>query len=395
MDDASSKKRGTVLASAIIFFFLFFGLLSFIGGSSEFQDRSFAGISWAQQTGSGFSVPACGSSSTSGPTCDGGASVITIAWKWEGLIHADICVSAHVTISGGPSAVNQECDGSYTFTGLLPNTTYDYQVQYSGWLTGVIGTISGSFSTPNCGSPSPPPPTPPPPGPSTPPPSPSGSPPVAEAGLSKDGSVYSTSISVTRGEPVGIWLSASRDVTGDGIASHDPDGWDNPTLGVSNGGKCEWNIDFVKPGFAVQRTVSNPTSPASCNVGPLTKVFNDPPGTYLYELFRITDASGLQSAIATVLVTVASPVSVSLTANPPLINPGGTSILTWDTTGFGPQDCTIDQGVGDVHQDGTTPVSPVTTTTYTLSCSNGIDSAQTRATVYVTTSPIIKEVPPK
>ena len=94
-------------------------------------------------------------------------------------------------------------------------------------------------------------------------------------------------------------------------------------------------------------------------------------------------------------VTVTSPVSVGLIANPPIINPGDTSLLTWNTEGFGLGDCSIDQGIGGVSPDGTKSVSPTVTTTYTLSCSDGANSGYTQATVYVSTLPTIREIPPR
>lgn len=127
--------------------------------------------------------------------------------------------------------------------------------------------------------------------------------PVAEAGISLDGATYSASITVQRGQSVQIWLSADKDVNGDGKASLDPDGWTNPTKGVASGGKCEWNID-LNPTFAVQDTVSNPSSPTKCNRGSLAKTFNDAPGTYRYPVLRITDAANLQSNVSMVSVRI-------------------------------------------------------------------------------------------
>ena len=284
---------------------------------------------------------------------------------------------------------------TYEWTGGAVNTAYGYTVAVQrlgqtctqsdingnciDWTTFPIpDDVSqvGSFTTPtSCGV--------------------SNQPPIAEAGISLDGTTFSNSITVLRGTPVTVWLSANRDVTGDSLASRDPDGWTDAAGGVSNGGKCEWNVDLRSPGFSVQRTVLSPASPAACNQGPLAKTFNDSPGVYSYDVLRITDTTGNSSNIGTVFVTVSSPVSVSLVANPVRINPGGTSVLRWDTTGFGPGECTIDQGIGSVAPDGMRSVSLLQTTVYTLSCSNGADSASTRATVSVSTVPDIREVPPR
>ncbi|MBI2055317.1 MAG: hypothetical protein HYT42_00260, partial [Candidatus Sungbacteria bacterium] len=127
--------------------------------------------------------------------------------------------------------------------------------------------------------------------------------PVAEVGISLDGATYGLSVTVVRGVQVNIWLSADADVNGNGRASYDLDGWAHETRGIATGGKCEWNIDLAK-NFAVQNTVNNPSSPTICNRGPLTKTFNDNPGTYIYPALRITDAKGAQSSVANVSVTV-------------------------------------------------------------------------------------------
>lgn len=133
-------------------------------------------------------------------------------------------------------------------------------------------------------------------------------PPAAEAGISVDGTTYGASITVQRGVPVQIWLSADKDVTGDAVASLDPDGWLNAQKGVSAGGKCDWNID-LKSSFEVQNTVNNPSSPGICNRNRMDKTFNDAPGTYAYPVLRITDARGAASAVASISVRVVASAS--------------------------------------------------------------------------------------
>ena len=127
--------------------------------------------------------------------------------------------------------------------------------------------------------------------------------PVAEAGISLDGVTYGASITVLKGAPVKVWLSADKDVTGDTVASFDPDGWADAARGVAQGGKCDWNLDFASQ-FAVQNTVNNPASPTICNRNSLDKTFNDPAGTYVYPVLRITDAKLGQSGVAQVSVKV-------------------------------------------------------------------------------------------
>ena len=127
--------------------------------------------------------------------------------------------------------------------------------------------------------------------------------PQAEAGISLDGITYGPGITIVRGSPVQIWLSADRDINADTVVSTDPDGWSNPQKGVSAGGKCDWNIDLASL-FAVQNTVNNPASPTICNRNRMDKTFNDTPNTYVYPVLRITDVRGAASNITEVQVTV-------------------------------------------------------------------------------------------
>jgi len=132
--------------------------------------------------------------------------------------------------------------------------------------------------------------------------------PVAVATISKDGSTYAGSITVTRGVSTPIYLSA--------VGSSDPNGWTDATNGVSSDGKCEWNRDLNQgaPTFEPP-VVNNPASPSACNISLGNLIFNDTPGTYTYQVLRITDKPGLQSNIDTVSVTVQAPLN-----NPPSAN---------------------------------------------------------------------------
>lgn len=147
--------------------------------------------------------------------------------------------------------------------------------------------------------------------------------PVAVATISGDGTNFADSITVSQGQPVSVWLSAA--------GSSDPDGWTHPTNGVSSGGRCEWNGDLAQGSFTAQPnfTVTNPASPTSCDATTqaMSKTFNDPPGTYTYQVLRITDAAGAASTPDTVSVTVQAPVTPgpgSPSPTPPVTpGPGG------------------------------------------------------------------------
>lgn len=140
--------------------------------------------------------------------------------------------------------------------------------------------------------------------------------PVAEAGISKDGIAYSSSISVVRGAPVNLWLSADKDVTGDGLASRDPDGWTNPTYGVSSGGRCEWNTDLNQGTATYEVSIPNPASAASCNFSLGSRTFNDAPGTYSYQALRITDRQNARSNVAAINIVVSANSAPSANAGP-------------------------------------------------------------------------------
>jgi hypothetical protein len=126
--------------------------------------------------------------------------------------------------------------------------------------------------------------------------SPSNSAPVASASISKDGSTYAGSITVTKGSITPIYLSSA--------GSSDSNGWTDAINGVSNGGKCEWNSDFNQGAPTYETTVNNPASATACNISLGDKIFNDAPGTYTYNVLKVTDKLGLASNIAQVQVTV-------------------------------------------------------------------------------------------
>lgn len=146
--------------------------------------------------------------------------------------------------------------------------------------------------------------------------------PVAEAGVQINGGVATSTATVIRGQSVQVQLTANSDVTGDGISSHDPDGWNHPTLGMISGGICAWNADLDQgPPFNFDQIIPNPASPNSCNIDLGTLTFNDPPGTYTYNVFRLTDATGTTSDISTIRVTVTAP-TVAPSASP-VASPSG------------------------------------------------------------------------
>ncbi|MDP3762564.1 MAG: hypothetical protein Q8Q97_00635 [bacterium] len=285
--------------------------------SNEKTSEAAFNSKFIEQVGDGLIAPACGSSDTS-VTCSGSSPLVTINWTddWSpagGSYDACFRISPGSVINTSNMAMinagNSTGGGvtqSYTWTGAPNNTGYPYDpgiannTQYtyevnlapnggtsgagncSNPTHGIIGDIgagasapAGTFTTPNCVA---------------------DQPPVANAKISKDGTTYTDSIIATQGVPTTIFLGAND--------SSDPDGWTHPTQGVSNGGKCEWNSDLNQGAPTFEQTINNPASPSACNISLGTLTFNDAPGTYTYQVLKITDKQSAASNIDTVQVTV-------------------------------------------------------------------------------------------
>jgi len=158
--------------------------------------------------------------------------------------------------------------------------------------------------------------------------------PVAVATISKDGITYADSITVTKGVATPIYLSANHSNSGViNNGSSDPNGWTDAINGVSSGGKCEWNRDLNQgaPTFEPP-TINNPNSPADCNISLGSLTFNDSPGTYTYQVLRITDKPGLQSNVDTVQITVQALATCTLSITPSNFRYCDSSTITYDGT---------------------------------------------------------------
>lgn len=108
--------------------------------------------------------------------------------------------------------------------------------------------------------------------------------------------------------------------------------------------------------------------------------------TYTLTCAGLNGGSG-DSAQTTLTVTPA-PVAAnitSFTATPPSLIEGQTSTLDW-TVSSG-QNCSIDQGVGSVGLSGSQVVSPVATTTYSLTCQGLYGGASDSQNVSITVTP--------
>ncbi|MFT5410972.1 MAG: hypothetical protein ACI9NC_003705 [Verrucomicrobiales bacterium] len=105
----------------------------------------------------------------------------------------------------------------------------------------------------------------------------------------------------------------------------------------------------------------------------------NPTETTTYTLTAILGAVTVNHAVTVVVDEL--PEIVGFTASVGTIAPGDASTLTWNVSGA--TSVTISEGVGSVAGQGSQPVSPAATTTYTLTATNGTGSVQADATVTV------------
>lgn len=290
-------------------------------------------------------------------------------------------------------------------------------------------------------APPPPPSVPPPPPPSPPPPPPpiqSNIKPVARGLISLDDITYDHEITVTRGERVNIYLS--------GKDSSDPNGWTHPINGVSDGGRCEFNIDLMQgdenliwaryaqssgfPWYTPQPplgSILNPPSPEACKIGPLSKVFNDPAGLYIYPVIRVMDNRGeLSYSSGGVFVRVVEPSpatpppppapapapapsggpvlvptippSCFITANPSRISKGARTTLTWNCLNpASVASCAVTPSLGiTIAPTGGSKSLPLSSsTTFELSCRNAAGQVGTASARVLVEKYFIQETIPK
>jgi hypothetical protein len=133
--------------------------------------------------------------------------------------------------------------------------------------------------------------------------------------------------------------------------------------------------------------VPNATSVTISGVGsglnPAGTATVSPKQTTTYNLTASGTGGQTISASVTVTVGASKPAIVRFAASPTNISKGGTSLLSWTTTGA--STVTINNGVGTVSANGSTSVSPSATTTYTLTATgaDGVTSVSAAVTVTV------------
>ncbi|MEK7162572.1 MAG: hypothetical protein AAB730_01820, partial [Patescibacteria group bacterium] len=90
----------------------------------------------------------------------------------------------------------------------------------------------------------------------------------------------------------------------------------------------EWNSDLNQGSPTFEQTINNPSSSGECNISLGTKTFNDPAGTYTYQVLKITDNKGAASNIDTVQVEVLDNGFSCNSQNQCVFGGGGASCLT-------------------------------------------------------------------
>ena len=121
----------------------------------------------------------------------------------------------------------------------------------------------------------------------------------------------------------------------------------------------------------------------SVSASPTAKSFAEPVSTSSQSTVPSTMMSA-PTSVSTLSVEpppVSLPVITSFTASPSTVAAGQSSTLQWNVTGA--SSVSIDQGIGNVSPGGTKPVTPATTTTYTITATNGSGSAKLVATINV------------
>lgn len=108
-----------------------------------------------------------------------------------------------------------------------------------------------------------------------------------------------------------------------------------------------------------------------------------PAATTTYSL-TATGAGGATTSAATVSVTAPSPPpapTVTLTAAPSIITTGGTATLTWTSSNATSVSIAPSVGTAPLPLNGTAPITPAASTTYTITAISGQQSATATATV--------------
>lgn len=170
----------------------------------------------------------------------------------------------------------------------------------------------------------------------------------------------------------------------------------NPTSVVLPGMPNTTNLTWTVAGGDVTGCTASSTPGTSWN-GPVAftpgtynqTILGLTVGTYLFNISCTVDPIGspniTDSAIVVVTQNTPPPVIAAITAIPPAIAVGQSSNLVWSSSNA--TSCTGTNFSTGMATGGTLPVSPTTTTTYTVTCTGPGGSATDATIVTVTTTP--------
>lgn len=116
-----------------------------------------------------------------------------------------------------------------------------------------------------------------------------------------------------------------------------------------------------------------------------------PAQTTIYTLEAHANSGAILTRTVTVSVDGEPSPTVSLTATPEVIAPGGSSALTWSSGNA--TSVAIDNGIGATTASGSQSVTPGTTTTYTITASGPGGTTSAQATVTVAVPPPLPSAP--
>ena len=156
---------------------------------------------------------------------------------------------------------------------------------------------------------------------------------------------------------------------------------DASAIAAGSGTTLRWNVSNGVG--AVSVSISNVGSVAQSGSQWVT-----PGASLTYTLTATNTLDSSKWVSRDVTVTVVNRPTISFSASPTSVNVGSSSTLSW-SVGNGPTSVSIDQGLGAVGGSGSYPVTPGSTTTYTMTASNLAGSASASVTISVTQKPVI------
>ena len=125
-----NMKRGIVVSMIGASIFLLLAVFLLFDLIGEKRAERIQAPQWTQAVGAGMGVPACGSS-TAQASCQGGSPTVNFSWSAAGPApDGRACSSVTIKVNSNSIASGLPCNGSYTWSGASPNTTYSYSIEF-------------------------------------------------------------------------------------------------------------------------------------------------------------------------------------------------------------------------------------------------------------------------